>query len=254
MAENKNMTLGEVAAFLGWTPRFVERLAVGGRMPGREIDGRWIFERRDLIDWLDQKLQTLDSAEVGALEQALARDLSRETAPAPTTGLIAARLHEDAIDLELPATDREGVLRGLVALATATDHVTESAELLESIRERELLCSTALPGGVAIVHPRRPSPRWSRRPLLALARTTAPVDFGAVDDQPTRLFFLLLSHGERAHLHVLARLIRVLRGARLPALHGAPNPASVLEIIRRAEEGLDRLAGTGADAGAPSAS
>src|SRR5690606_37227092 len=130
---------------------------------------------------------------------------------------------------------------GLVALAVGTGLVAEPTTLPDSIRERESMCSTALPGGVAIVHPRKAPARWSRRPLLVLGRTVAPVEFGAIDDQPTRLFFLLLSHEEKAYLHMLARLIRVLRGPRLPALHGAPNRESAIEIIRRAEEDLDRL-------------
>ena len=64
MPSTDYLSLGEVAAYLGWTHRFVEHLAAGEKLPGIEIDGEWRFRRDELIDWLNQKISSLDSAEV----------------------------------------------------------------------------------------------------------------------------------------------------------------------------------------------
>ena len=68
---NDALTIGEVAASFGWSTRFVEALVRGEKIPGLEINGTHYFRRDDIIDWLDQKIQTLDAARLGELERKL---------------------------------------------------------------------------------------------------------------------------------------------------------------------------------------
>lgn len=234
-SSTKTLTLGEVSAFLGWTPRFVERLAVGGQLPGRKTGG-WEFRRDELVDWLDRKLQTLDAARVADLEHQLERDLAPDEAP--VTGL-TARLTPAGINLALLPGRKAAVLDDLLALAARTGLVRGAPQLRATVLEREALCSTALPGGVALVHPRHPLPAALGAPLLVIGRTLAPVDFGAADGEPTQLFFLVADLDERAHLHTLARLVRLLRGPTLAALLAARTPEEVVTTFARAEAALN---------------
>jgi nitrogen PTS system EIIA component len=233
------LTLGEVASYLGWTPRFVERLAAGGSLPGTEIQGQWRFRREDLVDWLDRKIQTLDTARVADLEQKLEAELQA----AARNIHLADRLKGDVIGLDIRVAGRTGVLKELVALAQNTGLVLDSANLHASLLERETLCSTALPGGFAICHPRRPVPHLVRRTLLSLLRTDQPIAFGAEGDEQTRLFFLIAAIDDRAHLYALARLVRVLRGPTLGALLRAASPDEVTSIVRQREVEIDSPAG-----------
>ncbi|HEX2099020.1 MAG TPA: PTS sugar transporter subunit IIA [Candidatus Synoicihabitans sp.] len=240
MTKTEYLTLGEVAASFGWTPRFVERLAVGGKLPGEELAGDWRFRRDELLDWLDQKVQTLDAARVAELEHKLEAELAADgllTRPHPD--VLTARLQPAGIDLDLAAEGKAAVLRALVDVARRTELVLDEQTLHTSILEREALCSTALPGGVAIVHPRRPLPAAVRDSLLCFARTRKPVPFGAEDGQPTQLFFLLVAKHDRTHLHALARLVRVLQGGTIRALRAAPDPDAMLAILRAREKEID---------------
>ena len=63
------LTIGQLASNLGWSVRFIEGLVRGERLPGLEIDGAWHFRREDVIDWLEQKIQTLDKSRVRQLEK-----------------------------------------------------------------------------------------------------------------------------------------------------------------------------------------
>lgn len=229
------LTLGDVAAMLGWTPRIVERLAAGGRLPGTEVGGQWQFRREELIDWLDRRIQTLDTAQVADLEQKLESELQA----AARQVHIAERLRPDLVALGVPAAGRTEVLKELAGLASRTGHVLDSTLLAASLAEREALCSTALPGGVAICHPRRPAPHLLRRTILAVLKTAGPVAFGAEDGEPSRLFFLIAAVDDRAHLYALARLTRILQGATLRALLHAPSAQAFIDVIRRRETEID---------------
>lgn len=237
------LSLGEVAVYFGWTARFVERLAVTGKLPGVESAGQWRFRREDLVDWLDQKIQTLDARRVAELEFRLESELEAEgLLGRPHPGLLASRLQPAGIGLDLPVTTKPAILKSLAELAQRTGLVLDEASLHAALLEREALCSTALPGGIALVHPRRPLPATVQDAVLCFARTTAPVAFGAPDGEPTQLFFLVASLEERAHLHTLARLVRILRGFALDALRRAPDAATVILILRQRELEIDTAA------------
>jgi len=235
MSSTDHLSLAEVAAYLGWTHRFVERLAAGGQLPGVEVEGQWQFRRDELVDWLDRKIQTLDTSRVADLEQKLEAELQA----ASRNVRIADRLKPEFVGLDAPAARAPDVLRQLTRLAENTGLVADSVRLRASLIEREELCSTALPGGFAIPHPRRPSPHLVRRTLLAVLRTAPPVPFGAEDGEPTRLFFLVAAIDDRAHLYALARLTRVVRGETLEALQRAPTADELIAIIRRREAEID---------------
>jgi len=235
MSTPEFLTLGDVAATLGWTTRFVERLAAGGQLPGVEVNGQWQFRRADLVDWLDRKIQTLDTQQVADLEQKLESELQA----ASRNIHIADRLRPEFISIDSPAAGRPEILKELVALAERTGLVLDGTQLLASLVEREGLWSTALPGGFAFVHPRRPAPHLLRRTLFAVLRTKRPVPFGAEDGGPTQLFFLIAAIDDRAHLYALARLTRIVRGATLEALRAAPSPEALIDVIRRREAEID---------------
>lgn len=243
MSDIEYLSIGEVAAHFGWTTRVVERLALGGKLPGVEVNGQWRFRREELIDWLDQKIQTLDADRVAELEHQLESELEHEGVLAHGGHHpLASRLAPEGIALGLRADSKQAVLRELTGLAEQTGKVLDRGYLFASLAEREELCSTALPGGVAVCHPRRPAPFAIRESLLCFARTERPVPFGAEDGEPTQLFFLLCTPDDRSHLHSLARLIRVLDRPTLELLRRVATPADAIALISSRELTVDSVA------------
>jgi mannitol/fructose-specific phosphotransferase system IIA component (Ntr-type) len=94
----------------------------------------------------------------------------------------------------------------MTRVAEATGLLIERDGLLDSLLEREDLCSTALPGGLALLHPRHHDPYTFEDSFVVLGRTVQPIPFGAPDGGKTDLFFLICCQDDRIHLHVLARL------------------------------------------------
>jgi PTS system nitrogen regulatory IIA component len=56
------------------------------------------------------------------------------------------------------------------------------------------------------------------QPVVTLCFLEAPVDFGALDDQPVHTLFTLISPTVKAHLHLLSRLAFALRNPDFKAL------------------------------------
>lgn len=235
MNSSEFLTLGEVAANLGWTTRFVERLAATDQLPGVQVNGQWQFRREELVDWLDRKVQTLEPERVAELEHKLESELQDASRPIH----LAGRLPAEAIALDVRVAGKTDVLKELVVLAENSGWLIDRALLHASLLEREALFSTALPGGVALCHPRRPMSHILKQTFLGFLRTEQPVAFGAEDGSATQLFFLIAAKDDRAHLYALARLTRVLRGSTLEMLRLARTAADVITVISQREAEID---------------
>lgn len=122
---------------------------------------------------------------------------------------LALLLREDAILPSLKAGSKKQVLQLLAAKASALSGIPEHA-VFDVLNEREKLGSTGAGNGVAIPHGRFPE---LQKIIGLFARMEQPVDFGAVDDHPVDLLFVLLAPEEAGadHLKALAVISRLLR-------------------------------------------
>ena len=231
----RNMTLAEIAKHIGMDAREVKRLADRGVLPGRLIGGQWRFNRIQMLDWLQREMHTLDRRHIQNLDRAMSRT-DDET-------IVSNLLATEAIDMELPARSRPSVLRELVSLAERSGLVHHRAEIIDALEQREALVSTALPGGIAFPHPRRPLAYATAEPLLCLARVPAGIPYGAPDGRLTDLFVLVCCHNERQHLLALARLALLFNSALPQTLREVDNAEEALHAVLDTERQLLRNPG-----------
>ena len=108
---------------------------------------------------------------------------------------------------DLPATDRAGLLHALAERVAGRRAVANAVDLYQKLLEREQLGSTGIGAGIAIPHCKLPGLKSG---LAAIGMVPQGVDFGAVDGQPVKAFFLVVSPSESPaeHLQVLAAISR----------------------------------------------
>lgn len=222
------MTLEQLARHLGMNAREVRRLADRGSIPGHYLGGHWRFNRAQMLDWLQAHMHGLSPADIRNLEQAM-------TDPGAESAVVTPLLAIEAIELSLPARSANSVLRELVRVAERTGHVYDTPAIVAALEERESQRSTALAGGFAFPHPRRPLPNASAEPLLCIARVPAGVPFSAPDGNVTDLFVFVLSHDERGHLRTLARLSRMFMSGVAESLRNCETPEEALAVMVAAE-------------------
>ena len=136
------------------------------------------------------------------------------------------------IRVPLKATDKEGVLRELVAMV---GNGALSDEVLGAILERERQFPTGIGYGVAVPHGKTPV----LPALVVVAGTTpAPVAYETIDGEPVRLFFLLVGPESAAGAHVkaLSRISRLVRREPVRGrLLGARSPEEFYRAVCEAE-------------------
>lgn len=222
------LKLDELAKHIGMDAREVRKWAEKGDLPGQKVGGEWRFNRAELLDWLQREMHNLDEQVVRNLEKAMS--------DGATAHIIGQLLHPAGIEVELPARSRSSVLRELVVLAKKTELVFDDQELLSALQQREDLASTALAGGFALPHPRRPLPYATAEPLICIGIVPAGVPFGAPDGRLTDIFVLICSHDDRQHLRVLARLAMMFNSGTLADdLRGCRCAAEVLQVVNASE-------------------
>lgn len=110
---------------------------------------------------------------------------------------------EHAIVAPLTATDRDGVVRELIAAATRSGAapVSLADELVTRVLDREKRGSTGFGRGVAVPHVKH---KAVQKMAAAVGLAPAGVDFNSLDKQPVYSVFLLLSPEDRPEEHLQA--------------------------------------------------
>jgi len=223
-------SLDELARQLGRDRREIEKLVQRGRIPGRKMAGEWQFHPTEITHWLEQEMREYTDRELAVLEQT--HRSTEFTDPHP----VAALLRRETVQVPLEARTKRSVLESLVELAGRTWEVWQPAALLAAIQERETVLSTAFENGVALPHPRNPLPDALGQSVIAFGRTASGIPFGAPHRALTDLFFLVVCRDSRTHLHVLARLGRMLQTPGfVDGLRAIENSDDAYEYIREAD-------------------
>jgi excisionase family DNA binding protein len=228
----------EVAQYLNLARADIERLVKDRAIPVETRGDRVVFRQRDIDAWASQRILGFSASRLAEYHrkssQRTRRLLQRET-------LLPEMVRPEYIAPVMTAKTKASVVRDLAAVADRTGLVCDAAELVASLQAREKLCPTAVPGGVAFLHPRQQQPYLFQSSFLVLGRTIQPIHFGSPDGQPTDLFFLLCCQDDKLHLHTLARLCLMAQKTELLAqLRDAPDAAALHECLLAAEQTVIR--------------
>jgi len=149
---------------------------------------------------------------------------------------LAAALERGGIFYQVPGERRETALEAVTQLPGIPASVNRQM-LCQLLVAREALASTGLGDGIAIPHPRDPVVVQENEPLVLLCFLKQPVDFSALDGQPVRVLFVLLSPSVRSHLQMLAQLAFALHDDTLRQLLRTVAPKeAILERVRLLEK------------------
>jgi mannitol/fructose-specific phosphotransferase system IIA component (Ntr-type) len=151
--------------------------------------------------------------------------------------LISNLISTQTIELSLRGAHRDEVLTQLVArVPEIADRPEARQSLLQALQEREQLHSTGIGDGLALPHARNALAGLVERPAIVFGRHEPGIPYGSIDAKPARLFFLLVTTSVTQHLHVLARISRLVRDPKLRQhLLVANRPETILQHIREAE-------------------
>jgi PTS system nitrogen regulatory IIA component len=143
----------------------------------------------------------------------------------------------DAIIPELPATNKEGVIREMVESLRAAGQFrgADLEDIIRAILKREFLGSTGIGRGVAIPHTKHTS---VERLIGTVALSNKGIAFDSLDGEPVHVFVLLISPQDRPgdHLRALENVSRSLRDDNfVRALRAATTREEIIALLDRAD-------------------
>lgn len=226
--------LEEVARYLRLSRGDVERLVKDQDIPFERHGSRLVFRKMEIDAWASPRILGLEGRRLAEYHQKSSGGAQQTVTH---SAIMPDQIRPEFIEPALTAKTKASVLRQMTALAEKTGRLADPQTLLQGLEAREELCSTGIPGGLALLHSRNPESYLFEAPFLVLGRTVQQIPFGAPDGQPTDLFFLIGCPDAGMHLHTLARLCLMAQKTDLLAqLRQAGDASAMCDCILAAEQ------------------
>jgi PTS system nitrogen regulatory IIA component len=223
------MTLQEVASYLKVSEKTILRIVQAGELPGLKVSNQWRFVRAVIDDWLTRRMYRTTSEKLSEVIRPRHPQLS-----------LARLLTPDRIVMNMEPGTKEQVLARLVAPLVEDCTVSDPAGYMAALFGREEIVSTAIGDGVAMPHARDPEDGALLTDCMVMGVCPAGMPFGALDEKPTRLFFLIGATSTENHLRLVARTMLMLRHPGvIESLVGAADEAAAAKVVARAQAELE---------------
>ena len=146
-------------------------------------------------------------------------------------------LEPELVLLDLRTKGVDDTLAAVVDRLRDVHDIDEPQAVVRALAERESAHSTSLGNGVALPHATVPG---IDRPMVVVAVAPEGVPFGEDEEEPVRVFFVLLSPTAQAgtHIKLLARIVRLVRR---PGFVGSLGEADSGEALVQAIARMDAL-------------
>jgi PTS system nitrogen regulatory IIA component len=229
----RTFVLKEAAEYLHISVADIEKLVKNREIPVETRGKQFIFRKNDIDEWASKRILGFNSRQLSDYHKVT----SVKTAPlSPGIAVISRLIAKESVAIGLSSKTKPSLLRDIVSLAEKSGFLLNAKDLLQSLIERENMCSTAMPDGFALLHPRHHNPYIFSESFIAFGRTICSIPFGAPDGKETDIYFLICSQNDRLHLHVLARLCLMCREKGfLHKLRQAADGQEVFDVIRKQE-------------------
>lgn len=135
----------------------------------------------------------------------------------------------------LRCSDASDLLRLMARKIVECGHLGDPVELYDKLWEREKLGTTAIGCGVAIPHCKMAN---ISKVLLAVGLLDSGIDFAAMDEQPVRVVFCIVSPDDSpaAHLQCLAAISRWVKDNRhIDRLLELEEPEAIFRLLQGKE-------------------
>ena len=143
-------------------------------------------------------------------------------------------LRPESVELHTSAANKEAAIDKLIGLHVAGGNLADAEAYKQAILAREAKSSTAIEAGIAVPHAKSEA---VKRPGLAAMTLDTGVDYGAMDNKPSDLFFMIAAPMDgNLHLEILSRLMVLLMNGDFTAkLRAATTVEEFMKAIDEAE-------------------
>lgn len=198
--EGDILTLSETAEYLKISEKTLQRMIAKGEIPCAKIGNQWRFLKNVIDEWLMSKMRVLPQNDLSKLLHAEEEFFS-----------LSRMLKRDHVIFDLSPAPKREILEQLARPLIESQSISDGPLFLEKLIRREDMASTALSHGIAIPHVRKPQENPNGGPDIVIGISPKGLDFQAVDESPTHLFFLIYTDSEILHLRLMRKIAVLFR-------------------------------------------
>ncbi len=150
-------------------------------------------------------------------------------------------LTEELVIIPFLARTKPAVFRDIIDPPLNCGLLWGKEKMMEALYKREEESSTALPNGVALLHPAHPMTNLLGSTFIVLGIEPAPIPFGGGFNNKTDIFFLICSEDRTIHLNIMHTLAHLMQEKNfLDELREAKSAGEARIIIADYEEKLKK--------------
>jgi len=145
-------------------------------------------------------------------------------------------LDKKAVIPNLKSQSKNEIIKELAEGLSSVVPNLNNERLVESLLEREKLCSTAVDSGIAIPHAKLSG---ISNIVAQFGKSAQGIPFDSLDGKPTQLFFMIIApeNATGSHIHLLARISKIFKNPELRAkLIKSNNGDEIFELLMREDE------------------
>lgn len=199
----RTFNLEEAAIYLNIDVNELKQLVKNEEIPFEKRGDKIVFRRSEIDDWASKRILQMSNVKLEKYHRASTEKVKKIL---DEEALMPILLKKEYINPALSGKTKASVIREMANFVDELGLISDVNELINELLAREELCSTGMPGGIALLHTRTRHPYMFTTSFLAVGKSVQKIYFGAPDGEPTDIFFLCCCKEDQLHLHTLARV------------------------------------------------
>lgn len=189
-----NFTIKDVSVLLIKTEKEIQSLIKENEIPFQKINDNFFFNKQQIVEW--------------ALVRSIPINISNHKNMSEyQIKALNTILDKNSFCYDCALTE-DSYLEQMLNLVHLDANVDKSI-IIQLLKNRESLMSTAIGNGISLPHPRIPL-MVGRNPLINFFFPQKPLDLKSIDGKPVHTIILLISQTIKQHLGLLAHLTFLL--------------------------------------------
>ena len=216
-----DLTIKDIENLLIKPEKEIKRLIKQKDIPFQLINDKYYFNKQHIIEWALSRNFPLNISQVSKLSEYKVDSLS--TILDVTSFFYNSELSEDKyIDQMIDLLD--------------LDSSIDKSIIVQLLKKREELMSTAIGNGISLPHPRIPLMVGRNKPLINFFFPKKSLELKSLDGKPVHTVILLISQTIKQHLSLIAHLSFLLSKETFrSALEHRLDSNRIIDIIKRIE-------------------
>ena len=215
-----DFTIKDVSVLLTRPEKEIQNLMKANEIPYQIINDKYFFNKQQIVEWA-----LIRNIPINISNHS---NMSEYQVKALNTILDQNSFYYDC------ALTEDSYLEQMLGMVHLDANV-DKAIIIQLLKNREAMMSTAIGNGISLPHPRIPL-MVGRNPLINFFFPQRPLDLKSIDGKPVHTIILLVSQTIKQHLSLLAHLSFMLSQETFrAALENRLSSQDLLDIINHIE-------------------